>query len=304
MSTSTLPWSFPSLPDAADVPRASAPLTLRYDDLTQDGQVKLASLPLAVERACFHELWTKSPLLDTYKTGIFPILTRLCLEGDVGTVLLGAQLEARGAMQLAHEVDGSGQVQALIVNMSAELYGPLGRSVGAPPEGAGKPVCLGRVFGEHVFTKPFAPAGERKVLRLDLPGVPQVPRAAHTRLPLSAALDLPPSAAALDTKARPDAAPWAFGLVHTDHNQHVNSLVYGRLFEEAALRRLGELGEDTKRHARRVELFYRKPCFAGERLTCMLRAFRAGDSVGVVGYLAATPETPIERAHCAARVVF
>ncbi len=39
--------------------------------------------------------------------------------------------------------------------------------------------------------------------------------------------------------ADPGSDPVAFGLDHTDGNQHVNSLVYPRLFAEAALRRLG-----------------------------------------------------------------
>src|SRR5205823_12900006 len=47
-------------------------------------------------------------------------------------------------------------------------------------------------------------------------------------------------ARALDEVA-PDDFAETFGLVHTDSNHHVNSLVYIRLFEEAALRRFGKL---------------------------------------------------------------
>jgi hypothetical protein len=47
----------------------------------------------------------------------------------------------------------------------------------------------------------------------------------------------------------------------------------------------------------------RKPCFAGETLLCMLRAFELDGGFGAVGYLA--PEgTPSERAHCSFQLQF
>ena len=295
-------WPFPVVPADADAARASGPLRLPYDDLTQGGQVKLTSLPLAIGRVCFEELWVKSPLVGIHGSGVFPILTRIVLESDANTTLLGAALEGRGAMYVAHEPDAQGHVQALILNMTADVYGPLGRSHGPQLEGAGKQVRIGRVFAEHVFTKPFAPAGERKVLRFDLPGVEPVPRVQHARTRPATLLALPAAATPLDADFTPDIAPWVFGLMHTDHNQHVNSLVYARMFEEAALRRLHEHGQSTHRLARMMELVYRKPCFSGERLSCMLRAFRVGDQLGVVGYLGA-PNTPPEKAHCTLRAL-
>ena len=54
---------------------------------------------------------------------------------------------------------------------------------------------------------------------------------------------------------------FTFGMMHTDSNQHVNSLVYPRVFEELAVRRHG----DAKLLARAVEMRWRKPFFAGER---------------------------------------
>ena len=70
---------------------------------------------------------------------------------------------------------------------------------------------------------------------------------------------------ALD-RASPDETLIVFGLVHTDSNQHVNSLVYMRLFEEAVLRRFAALGLPEPVLARRLEIAYRKPCFAGDRM--------------------------------------
>ena len=64
-----------------------------------------------------------------------------------------------------------------------------------------------------------------------------------------------------------DPTPLPLGLAHTDANQHVNSLVYPRLFEEAVLRRLATLGKPTALLTRRAEVAFRKPAFAGEVLT-------------------------------------
>src|SRR5258708_31906958 len=34
---------------------------------------------------------------------------------------------------------------------------------------------VGRIFAEHVLSRPFSPPAERKVTRLDAPGVPEIP---------------------------------------------------------------------------------------------------------------------------------
>ncbi|HEY2736341.1 MAG TPA: hotdog domain-containing protein, partial [Polyangiales bacterium] len=100
-----------------------------------------------------------------------------------------------------------------------------------------------------------------------------------------------------------DECPIQFGLTHTDANQHVNSLVYARLFEEAALRRLHALGEGTALLGRRIELNYRKPCFAGDRMRFAVRSYRRQGELGATGFLA--PEgAGIERAHCSFDLLF
>jgi hypothetical protein len=235
--------------------------------------------------------------------GILPILTRLVMSSEASPTMLGAPLEAEGRIQLAREDNASGQVQALVLNMAAEVYGPLGRSFGPQPQGAGQRVLLGRAFGEHTFTRPFAPAGERKVLRFDVPGQISVPEAKYTRRQLADVLGGEAGDEYLDAAFTADVAPWAFGMSHTDHNQHVNSLIYGTLFEDTALRRLSEHGVDTRLQAAAIELVYRKPCFAGQRVLCSLRAFKQGEHVGAIGYVA--PEgVAAERAHCALRLLF
>jgi hypothetical protein len=212
-------------------------------------------------------------------------------------------VEAHGALQLAHERDEAEQVTGLFVNMFAEVMAPLGRSFGEQRPGAGRLVCVGRVFSEHTFTKPFAPAGQRKVLAIETPGQPYLPETRYSRRQLPELLRVPSESQVLDASLTKDVAPWSFGLTHTDNNQHVNSLVYARLFEDAALRRFSEHGESTLLLAEAIEIVYRKPCFAGETLTCMLQTFKVGETLQAVGYLGAAGVAP-ERAHCAIRMRF
>ncbi|HEX2676782.1 MAG TPA: hypothetical protein VHM19_09085 [Polyangiales bacterium] len=294
---------FPRLSPAPERAVAKAPLAFQYADLTQDGQVKITSLLEAVGNTGFAQLWVKHPLIASYQQGILPILTRLVMRTEPEPTMLGVPAEAVGTMELAHEPDESGQPRALIMNVHAEVFGRLGRSYGPQPEGAGKRVKLGEAFAEHTFTKPFAPAGERKVLRFDVPGQPAVPEAKHQRKSLEQLLALEPGDEALDATFVADFAPWVFGMVHTDHNQHVNSLVYAALFEDSALRRLSDHGVDTRLQAEQVELVYRKPCFAGERVVCQLRTFRKGTSVGAVGYVAQVGAA-VNKANCALRLTF
>jgi len=146
-------------------------------------------------------------------------------------------------------------------------------------------VTVGQVFTEHVFTRPFGPPESRKVLRLpDVFGFPGgVP---PTRVAWRNAEDLgrmPDDAAPLDAEPFLDPTGIVFGLGHTDSNQHVNSLVYPRLFEEAALRRFAALGCGSRLLARGAEIGFRKPFFAGDHARIALRAYRRGERLGAVG---------------------
>jgi hypothetical protein len=177
---------------------------------------------------------------------------------------------------------------------------PRGRTHGPPPEGAGEPIAVGRVFAEHVMTRLFAPPSERKVLVMPSGEVPAV---RWSWRPAEAVWSLPPDARALDEAPRPDDADVIFGLTHTDSNQHVNSLVYPRLFQEAALRRFAAHGRNTAILAKRLEISYRKPCFAGERARIVLRAFADGDELGAVGAFV-SDGAPLERPHCVIQMRF
>ena len=121
---------------------------------------------------------------------------------------------------------------------------------------------------------------------------------------------LPDGALPLD-ELRLDPVPIAFGLAHTDSNQHVNSLVYPRLFEDAALRRFAELGRlKPPVLSRYMEAAFRKPCFAGEKYAIALRAFTLDGRLGAVGAFVEEKDTrdadglAKARPHCFVRMVF
>jgi hypothetical protein len=163
-------------------------------------------------------------------------------------------------------------------------------------------VVAGRVFAEHTFTRPFAPPSERKVTRLDLEGLPSVPDAVYDFPAATTAMELPVDADALDDDFVADDAVTVFGLDHTDSNQHVNSLVYPRLFAEAALRRFAARGRARRALVRGLDIAYRKPSFAGDRVRIHLRTFALGDRVGAAGYLV-DADDPAARPRCCARIL-
>ena len=159
-------------------------------------------------------------------------------------------------------------------------------------------------------TRPFASPEERAVFEIP-GGLPEgmSMREVAWRAPRSA-MELPRGAKAIDDAFALDPVPIVFGLGHTDSNQHVNSLVYPRLLEDAALRRFHSLGLRTAVLARYVDLGFRKPCFAGDRMRIMLRAYESGDEIGVLGAFITSGEaitagaTPSDRAHVFARMQF
>jgi hypothetical protein len=233
------------------------------------------------------------------RQGLVAILSRLTVEGTDEPIHVGQRVDATGGYQLArHEVDGN--VEKLFLNMWVEVRGARGRVV--PPEGPGESVVAGRVFAEHTFTRIFAAAGDRKVTRLDLEGIPPVPEATYAFSPPRTAMELPFDAEPLDDDYVADDAVTVFGLDHTDSNQHVNSLVYPRLFAEAAFRRFAARGRARRALVRALDIAYRKPSFAGDRVRVHLKTFTIGDRVGAAGYLV-DADDPAARARCCARIV-
>ena len=294
----------PPLPP--DGPRATAPVPLRFEDVTQDGRLVLEALPNALATTVWRGL-----LAGAYGAralvahGIVPILVRLQLEGTAGPFTSSADhVEAEGTFRFARADDGR-----FMVAMWADVYAPIGRTYGTV-ERAGERALAGRVLVEHVLTRLFAPPDQRRVTSLDFPGAPVLgePRAALP--PFETIARLPEGAVPLDPVMRLDPLPVVFGIVHTDSNMHVNSLVYLRVFEEAALRRFVALGLRADVLARTVDIAYRKPCFAGQSMRVAQQAFELDGQLGVVAVLvteadAATEETfALARPHAYVRMGF
>lgn len=264
-----------------DERRARGPFRLRYEDVTRDGRVRLETLAAGLG-VVWRERLAAHPLsLECRARGILPILVRFVLEGEPGPFGVEAPAEVRGAFSVAHGVDAAGQIDRLLLDVTSELWAPIGRTVLPPPADAGRIARVGGVRAVHVFTRPFARAEDRKVLDAALVGGDIGERV--ERAEPEALLVPPADARCLDDALVPDPAPVVFGETHSDSNQHVNSLVYPRLFEDAVLRRLALHGREPRVLARSLDVRYRKPSFVGDRLALVLRAYERGGRVGAVG---------------------
>lgn len=294
-------FRFPEVPEVPPTQRAHGEYGLRYEDIAQTGYLKLTALPPAIGAACFRPLWRDHPInVHLGPRGVLPILTGISIERLDGPVPIGDLLPVDGSYQLAHDVDASGNVSRLFLNMHATIWGRRGLTHGKQPPGAGESIQVGRVFAEHVFTRPFGPPSERKVLSFDVPGEAAVPSARYRWVDAIELLTLPSNAEPLCALS-PEPAPIAFGLVHTDANQHVNSLVYPSLFEQAVVRRATEVGLKDLPLASLVEVAYRRPCFAGDVMDLHLQLFRSENQIGAIGSLTPVGAGP-ERASCTLRL--
>jgi hypothetical protein len=286
------------IPPMPPAPRASGRVPLRFEDVTQDGRLVLEALPTALGSTVWMRLLDGDPgVRACQKNGVFPILSRLVLEGTAGPFSANGRVEAEGSFRIAVVDDGR-----FMLDVWADLFAPIGRTH-QPASNDETRVLAGRVLGEHVFTRPFAPAGRRRVEAFDFDGAPSV----HERRPAPPSFEsiasLPEGATPLEPAPRLDANPIVFGLVHTDGNMHVNSLAYLRVFEEAALRRFVELGRGSKLLARHTDIAYRKPCFAGQTMRVLQQVFEVEGKLGVSSALvdAGAPEG---RPHVYTRILF
>lgn len=217
------------------------------------------------------------------KEGILPILSHLWLEGSNEAMLLGAPARCSGQAALAHTCNTHGEVERLLLDFRVDLFGTRGRLVGPQPEDAGQEALVGRIYARHVFTKPFAPASERKVLRFTHPKLPELPAARAEWLDIGQMLPIGSEEEALDPSPTPELTPIHFALHHCDSNQHVNSLVYPRLFEDAAQSRLAKLRPDARLLSRQVAVAFRKPFFAGQSAQLELQSYTHSSHMTVRG---------------------
>ena len=273
---------FPPRPDVPADQHESGVAVVRYEDIAQDGRLCLLGMPHAYGEVLFRQLLARHPMTPVMRReGVVPILTRLVIEGTPEVISVNHPIAAAGAFELAEERGAGGEVSRIYLNLWAELSAPRELTFGPQPEGAGRQVVAGRVFAEHVFTRLFAPPEARRVSALTVPGE-RLPRRAYAPGPPDALLALPVGATFVDD-AWHDDGDACFTLGHTDSNQHVNSLVYPRLFEDAFARRVAALSRSTAVLPRRVEVAYRKPSFAGERLRVRLRVFETARGLGALG---------------------
>jgi hypothetical protein len=159
------------------------------------------------------------------------------------------------------------------------------------------------MYAEHVFTKPFASKEHRKVSVSDLSQFAEFPGRLIEARAYASVVDLSGCRACDDAFVAQ--APIAFGMRHTDSNQHVNSLVYFTVLEEAVLEALASRKRDTRVMARAIEVAYRKPCFAGQVMVPCVRIAEADDGVHAACVLVPLGADPndLSQAHLHAQLV-
>src|SRR5690606_19675416 len=150
--------------------RAEGAIYPRYEDVVQDGRMALVALPQSLGMVVWRKLLSNHPITRVARNqqGIMTVLSRLTIEGGGGPISVFRPLAAEGSYQLAHTRDERGEVNRLMLNMFTTVSGTVGRTNGPPPANHGEPVFVGRVFGEHVCTRLFAPPGGRKVTRFEV----------------------------------------------------------------------------------------------------------------------------------------
>jgi len=269
-------------------------IAVRYEDVAQDGRMIVEALATGVNDTFWREALRGHPLeVHAFPKGLLPILTRFVATTGDGPFDVDGTFDSHARFSLAHGVDATGAVNRLYLNGWVDTFAPIGRTNLAPPPNRGERAVVGRSFVEHVFTRPFAPTSERRVTRLDIPGLPEVPTTRYEPTPTTAILELPHGATVHGRPLELDETPVVFGLRHTDSNQHVNSLVYPGLFEEACLRRFARLGLDALDVAvlaRSMEVAYRKPCFAGQTARIAMSVFEVEGRLGACGGFYASDE--------------
>lgn len=286
----------PPEPVVPDEHRVRAPFVPRYDDIGQTGHFLLSSLPIALE----HSGWAAVGRVvaeETYRVSrILPILSRLTVEAGGAPFSANASVEADAAIQFAHTLGAQGQVERIVLNMWCSVHGLAANTHGFPIPNAGERLVAGRVFAEHVLTRPFDPPATRRVTEFEIPGFPRIPDARYIWQPPETLMQLPAGAQWLDDAWNFDALPIVFGTDRTDSNMHVNSLVYPKLFIDAVLRRLWDHEKRFPMRGNVMEMAFRKPSFSGDRVHLVLRAYTFGEKLGACVVLIGDDETnkPIE----------
>lgn len=261
---------------------------LRYEDCTQDGRLIPIALPPSLGGLFQTTIMRHAGARNAIAAGVIPILTRQTLVSLEQPVRIDRPIEIRAGFDLAHDTE-AGEVTRLFMRAWSEVHGIAGRI--GPRQVEGALALAGTLFSEYTFTRLFAPPDQRRVTRLEVEGYPPVPEAHYAAPPPKTAQEAPEGATWLDELA-PDPAEIAFGLDQTDANQHINSLVYIRTFLDAVQRRLATVGRSLKVRSRAVDIAYRKPCFAGDKVRSYVRLFEHEGALGAAGHIVGDDDKP------------
>jgi hypothetical protein len=283
--------SFPAPPMPVFPPGQSTTTTsyLRYEDVAQDGRLMPGATPAALA-GLWRDLLVDHPgARNALGQGIVPILTRLTLRSHDASIRVDHPVRVDSGFLLAHDRDAAGEVTRLYMNVWAKIHGIAGRLGRQPASDAH--VLAGEVFAEHTFTRLLAPPGQRGLIRLGVEGYPDVPDVRYAAPAATTAAEPLDGARWLDAPAA-DPVELAFTLDQTDSNQHVNSLVYVRAFLEATNRRLAAAGRSLAVRSRAIDIAYRKPCFAGDRVRVHAGLFEHDGAVGAAGHVEGSDGKP------------
>jgi len=286
---------FPA-PPRPEFPPAQSTTTkpfLRYEDVTQDGRLIPIAAPSALAGLWRDVLVSHPGARNALMVGILPILTRLTIHSLEQPIRVDRPIESFTGFALAHDASTS----RIFMNVWCEIRGTAGK-LGRHAT-AGDLALAGTLFAEHTFTRPLAPPEQRRVTKLGVEGYPDVPELAYAAPAPTTAQEPPDGARWLDELAT-DSAEYAFTLDQTDSNQHVNSLVYIRLFLDAINRRLVATGRPMRLRSRAVDIAYRKPSFVGDKVRASLRLFEHDGNVGGAGSIAGDDGKP----RCYVRILF
>jgi hypothetical protein len=274
---------FPAPPAPVFAPGTDATTSqyMRYEDVTMDGRLIPIAAPAGLAGLWREVLVHHVGHRNSIRAGVIPILTRLTIGTTPHQVRIDRPFETHNGFALAHDRDEAGNVARIFMNIWCSLRGIAGR---LGRDTTGDLTLAGTVFAEHVYTRPLAPPDQRRVVALGVEGHPDVPDLHYAMPAPTAAGELPAGAVWIDDSI-PDKADYVFTLDQTDSNQHVNSLVYVRLFLEAVNRRLAERGDGLRVRATAVDIAYRKPCFAGDRVRAHVRMWKLGETLGAAGFV-------------------
>ncbi|HEY3806775.1 MAG TPA: hypothetical protein VGL61_29430 [Kofleriaceae bacterium] len=266
---------------------------LRFEDVAMDGRMMPISMPPMMSGLWREVLVDHRGASNALKQGILPILTRLVMTSSGAAIRIDREVETRCGFELARDPATS----KLFMNVWAATRGAAGKLSRAAAS-AGELVDAGSLFAEHTFTRVLAPPGQRAVTELEVEGYPRIPETSYAAAPPTSAEDAPPGARWLDELA-PDDADHVFTLDQSDSNQHVNSLVYVRVFLDAVYRRLAARGHVGKLRSTAIDIAYRKPCFPGDRVRTRLRLYEHDGALGLAGQIAGTDD---DKPRCHVRV--